>query len=192
MGAVGRRHVSMATGVQSGVASANWDSMVNISGDGGDDLPLPDYSHLQPNRGGGRPAGGRPAQAPDPSPEEVMAQLRSEFDKADTDKSQALEPAELLAVFKLKFRGTDGAGIQEMIMDVIDECDDNEDGKLQFPEFVDMVHYGNFWKRFGFTFDNTAPVAKTALDISAGRNQRPGGSHTGATGAQGCAVSILW
>ena len=59
------------------------------------------------------------------------------------------EPPELLAMFQTKFRGVHNniQLLQQTIEEMIADYDTNGDDKLQWTEFVDMVHYGNFWER---------------------------------------------
>ena len=64
------------------------------------------------------------------------------------------EPNELLVIFNKFFRGSDEGVIMEHVKAVIEAYDVNGDGKLQFTEFVEMVHLGNFWARYLPPFSN--------------------------------------
>jgi len=83
----------------------------------------------------------------------MISRLKDIFKLVDTDNSDAIEPHELVELFATFYGGTNQAKVLDQATKTIEAYDGNGDGVMQFPEFVDMAHYGGFWKRFGFGAD---------------------------------------
>ena len=66
-----------------------------------------------------------------------------------TDPNRVLvsEPEELVSIFTQFYQGISKSSVLQKARDVIKTYDHNGDGKLQFVEFVDMIHRGGFWNR---------------------------------------------
>merc|ERR1719424_1612395 len=80
----------------------------------------------------------------------VLGKLLKIFATVDKDGSNAIEPPELVEVLQGFYKGLTEEKLLEQATATIESYDTNGDGKLQFGEFVDMVHCGDFWVRFGF------------------------------------------
>merc|ERR1711865_1051442 len=96
----------------------------------------------------------------------ILAKLKVTFDHVDDDKSGALEAEELVKIFSEFFRGAAQESVMRKVKEVIAAYDANGDGKLQFKEFVDMVHVGGFWDRFGY--EVPIQVSEAVLALSKG------------------------
>merc|ERR1711865_1484 len=78
----------------------------------------------------------------------ALAKLQATFNRVDTNGSGQIDDQELCEILKGFFKAAAVEMVVKQVKKLIDTYDKNQNGVLEFVEFVEMVHYGDFWGRF--------------------------------------------